>query len=45
MSFVLCVVCTAVSAQLVNVKGVVKDANGETVIGASCQGKAIAGRS
>ena len=35
MSFVLCVVCTAVSAQQVNVKGVVKDANGETVIGAS----------
>ena len=35
MSSVLCAVCTVASAQQVNVKGIVKDATGETVIGAS----------
>ena len=35
MSSALCTVCTMVSAQQVNVSGVVKDATGETVIGAS----------
>lgn len=35
MSSVLCTVCTMVSAQQVNVSGVIKDATGETVIGAS----------
>ena len=35
MSSALCTVCTMVSAQQVNVSGVIKDATGETVIGAS----------
>ena len=35
MSSALCTVCTMVSAQKVNVSGVIKDATGETVIGAS----------
>ena len=35
MSSALCAVCTMVSAQQVNVSGVIKDATGETVIGAS----------
>ena len=35
MSSALCAVCTMVSAQQVNVNGIVKDATGETVIGAS----------
>ena len=35
MSSALCTVCTLVSAQQVNVSGVIKDATGETVIGAS----------
>lgn len=35
MSSALCSVCTMVSAQQVNVSGVIKDATGETVIGAS----------
>lgn len=35
MSSALCAVCTIASAQQVNVSGVVKDATGETVIGAS----------
>ena len=35
MSSALCTVCTMVSAQQVNVNGIVKDAAGETVIGAS----------
>lgn len=36
MSSALCTVCTVASAQQVNVNGIVKDATGETVIGASC---------
>ncbi len=35
MSSALCTVCTVASAQQVNVNGIVKDATGETVIGAS----------
>lgn len=35
MSSALCTVCTIASAQQVNVNGIVKDAAGETVIGAS----------
>ena len=35
MSSALCTVCTIASAQQVNVNGIVKDATGETVIGAS----------
>lgn len=35
MSSALCTVCTVASAQQVNVSGVIKDATGETVIGAS----------
>ena len=35
MSSALCTVCTMVSAQQVNVSGVIKDATGETIIGAS----------
>lgn len=35
MSSALCAVCTVASAQQVNVNGIVKDATGETVIGAS----------
>ncbi len=35
MSSVLCAVCTMANAQQVNVSGVIKDATGETVIGAS----------
>ena len=35
MSSALCAVCTMANAQLVNVSGVIKDATGETVIGAS----------
>lgn len=35
MSSALCAVCTVASAQQVNVNGIVKDAAGETVIGAS----------
>lgn len=35
MSSALCTVCTMVSAQQVNVSGVIKDATGEAVIGAS----------
>ena len=35
MSSALCTVCTIASAQQVNVSGVIKDATGETVIGAS----------
>ena len=35
MSSALCTVCTVASAQQVNVNGIVKDAAGETVIGAS----------
>ncbi len=35
MSSTLCTVCTVASAQQVNVNGIVKDATGETVIGAS----------
>ena len=35
MSSALCAVCTMANAQQVNVSGVVKDATGETVIGAS----------
>ena len=35
MSSALCAVCTIASAQQVNVNGIVKDATGETVIGAS----------
>ena len=35
MSSALCAVCTMANAQQVNVSGVIKDATGETVIGAS----------
>ena len=35
MSSALCTVCTIASAQQVNVNGIVRDATGETVIGAS----------
>ena len=35
MNSALCTVCTVASAQQVNVNGIVKDATGETVIGAS----------
>ena len=35
MSSALCTVCTVASAQQVNVSGVIKDATGETIIGAS----------
>lgn len=40
MSSALCAVCTVASAQQVNVNGIVKDAAGETVIGASIMVKA-----
>ena len=34
-SSALCAVCTVASAQQLNVNGIVKDASGETIIGAS----------
>jgi len=41
MSSALCTVCTVASAQQVNVNGIVKDATGETVIGASVMVRAL----